>query len=207
MGAVDYHRHGEIDVKNSHVYGRTWGGYSELASQGETPWGRPSSRTDGDWTVKLHNLDVGAENYVLETALGAADLAGVTTEGRTQAARSGMKQYGNDIWNVVGRRDAHVATGSENGGSLRELAPRPDTAPGATTAGAPQARLSPVRLAARPVAVQDWRRTWALRTAMAARGIPGGGPLSPGLLAPVIRSRGRHIVSAKIADLNHVLDS
>lgn len=95
-GAPDFGLSGEMDVKSDFINGQTRGAYVALSRTGQAPWGRPAGWTESDWTVKKQMLEDGATDAMIEGGIFAADLAGWTTDGRTEAARSGLVQFGSD---------------------------------------------------------------------------------------------------------------
>ncbi|MGB3827358.1 MAG: hypothetical protein WA962_01155 [Ornithinimicrobium sp.] len=192
-GAPRYHRSGETSVNSQYVNGRTRDAYVALSRSGQAPWGRPAMWTEGDWTVKSQMLQDGAANTVIEGGLFAADLAGWTTDGRTEAARSGLARLGGDAATLL-------------------------TTPGLLTTSAEQKAESAQRLGSAAVAATGygtWRANgWhtagtfipdavvslatgggsivpraGIRGVLSARGIPPGVTLDPKGLIPLARSR------------------
>ncbi|MGI8794658.1 MAG: hypothetical protein ACR2H3_16045, partial [Acidimicrobiales bacterium] len=120
-GASDYHLNGETSVLNSYRYGKTADGYEHQASLGQAPWGRPASWTEGNLDVKLHRIDRGAKDSLWGVRDAGFDLAGWNGHGRADASRSGMVQFGNDVWNQTRWSGFHDVSEAEQRASAERL--------------------------------------------------------------------------------------
>lgn len=194
-GAPHYSLAGETNVKSPYVNGQTGGGYVSLSRTGQAPWGRPALWTEGDWTVKKQMLEDGAVDTVVDGVVFAGTVAGLGREGRTEAARSGLSQFGADaatlltVPGLMGSRAAAKEASARRLGGAAISATGWGTwrTSGWHTAGGfiPDAVLG-VATGGTYVAPRA-----ALRSAMASRHLPIGMTLNPTRLVPVIQSRAR----------------
>lgn len=209
-GAPHYSLVDETTVNSRYAHGQRAGGYVALSRTDQASWGRPALWTEGDWTVKKQMLEDGAVDNVVDGLIFVGTVAGFGPEGRTEAARSGLSQFGSDaatlltVPGILGtsvsakeasaRRLGAAAVSATGWGTWRTSGWHtaggfiPDAVLGLATGGtyvAPRA---------------------AVRGALASRHIPRGMTLNPTRLIPVIQSRTRQSTLTAHARLTSFLD-
>lgn len=210
-GAPDFGLSGEMDVKSDFINGQTRGAYVALSRTGQAPWGQPAAWTEGDWTVKKQMLEDGATDTVLEGGIFAADLAGWTTHGRKQAARSGLAQFGSDAGTLFTTPGIFTTSAEQKAESARRLWAG---AVGATGYGTYRANgwhtvgtFIPDALLSAATGGTYLAPRAGVRGILSSHHLPGSVPLDPARLGPAITTRAHTTAMDARLRLENVIDT
>ena len=209
-GMPDYHLGGETSVLNPYRYGSTADGYDALARSGKAAWNHPASWTGGPWQVKLDRLDRGGQDALVGIKDSAFDLAGLHGDGRAQASRSGLRQFGSDVWTYTSWDGYTNASDEQRQASLGRLKQAGQSSigygtwshDGWHTAGS----FLPDIVATTATGGAFAAPRTAGRAALASR-LPAGVQLNPAALAPVVRSRSAEQLGRVQIGLSNWLDT
>ncbi len=209
-GEPDFGLSGEMDVKSDYIYGQTRGAYVAWSRTGQAPWGRPAEWTEGDWMVKTQMLEDGAKDAVLEGGIFAADLAGWTTDGRTEAARSGLAQFGSDAGVLFTTPGIFTTSAEQKAESARRLWAG---AVGATGYGTYRANgwhtvgtFVPDALLSVATGGTYLAPRAGVRGFLSSRHIPGGSPPIPSRFGPAVNTHAHQGVTGARQRLETLID-